>query len=287
MAIELDGQGEADLSEVFAWEEGKFEIVLDPKVPAEFREDEAPTLERPAAPRRREDTRQFLRVVEMALADVVHESERARSPTRTSPPLPPPPKARPRPRTLPPPSRQRDEQTVRLIYLGGDPPEVRDDASTRHVSKGDAELALTEARPERRRAALPEPREMADDEKNDEAGETGDEAAPGELSESDASAGENEAESAELSASESADANDGEGAEGSESETVDAAANPDDEESAEAGGEAHAETSPAGKSASPPVRPAVAVAGAVGWSLGFILIALVILAVLAHLPPVQ
>ncbi|HEY8427036.1 MAG TPA: DUF4388 domain-containing protein, partial [Sandaracinaceae bacterium] len=100
LAIQLDGDGTADLSEVFGWAQGRFRIVLDPAIPARYREEEAPTTPMPAAPRdgasKREDTRQFLRVVELALVDVIEKSEKARSPTRTSPPLPPPPKARPR-----------------------------------------------------------------------------------------------------------------------------------------------------------------------------------------------
>ncbi len=249
LAIELDGRGEADLSEVFGWEQGSFRIELDPGAPARFREEnEAPTIERPAV-RKREDTRQFLRVVEMALADVVQESERARSPTRTSPPLPPPPKARPRPATLPaPPARSIDEHTVRLIYLGGEPPEVHDDARTRHVSKGEAELALTEARPERRRASLPEPRAMADDE-NDV----------------DTTSTETEAESSEAAEDESTAA-----PEASSKPSAPEASKPSEQ-----------------KPAAPQPAPLVAFGGAAAWAVGFVLLALVILAVLAHLPPVQ
>ncbi|HJL16455.1 MAG TPA: DUF4388 domain-containing protein [Sandaracinaceae bacterium LLY-WYZ-13_1] len=162
LAIELDGEDSDDLHEVFGWEQGRFRVAIEPRAPARLRDEQAPLPQTgdawsPAPPKKREDTRQFLRVVQMALADVMHESERARSPTRTSPPLPPPPKARPRPATVPPPKpRRRDEQTVRLIYLTGDAPAAAaPDASTRHV-RGDvtAELALTDARPERR--ATPE-----------------------------------------------------------------------------------------------------------------------------------
>jgi hypothetical protein len=164
LAIELDGRGDADLSEVFAWEQGRFRIELDASAPEQARAaEEAPTTEYVAVPKkRRDDTRQFLRVVEMALVDVLDSSERARSPTRTSPPMPEPPKARARPPALPPPPpprRRTEEHTVRLIYLSGEPPTpTATDTSTRHVAKGRAtEVALTDARPERRAAGVEPP----------------------------------------------------------------------------------------------------------------------------------
>lgn len=170
IAIKLDGDETGDLSEVFAWVQGRFRVVLDPDAADRLRREEhevapAPPLEDDSAAsdggwtgtasrnERGESTRQFLKVVEIALSDVVAKSEGARSPTRTSPPLPPPPKARPRPDSLAPlPERPAREQTVRLIYLSGEPAgNVDNDTSTRHVRTDvRAELALTEARPERR-----------------------------------------------------------------------------------------------------------------------------------------
>lgn len=244
LAIELDGRGEADLSEVFAWEQGRFRIELDIDAPTRFREENAPTTQRPAVtPKRREDTRQFLRVVEMALVDVIDQSERARSPTRTSPPLPPPPKARPRPPAVAPPERRTGEHTVRLIYLGGDPPDRQDDASTRHVRKGEApELALTEAQPERRAASLPEPEPMAKQKTSN----------PG-------------SKEASAEPAREGDASDGAPAV-SASEPV----------------------APADRAAPAPAPPpAASVLGAVAWAFGFVVLGLVILAVLARLPPVQ
>lgn len=147
LAIELDGRDATDLHEVFAWEQGRFEISLDLDVPRKLANEPISVLPpsddwAPAPPQKREDTRQFLRVVQMALVDVLDESEKARSPTRTSPPLPPPPKARPRPQTMPPPpKRGRADQTVRLVYLTAEPsPMKREEptVSTRHVAKGDA-----------------------------------------------------------------------------------------------------------------------------------------------------
>jgi len=141
LAIELDGQDATDLQEVFGWEHGRFKVSIDTKAPDEHRQPEAVEDPGPdgwsvAPATKRENTRQFLRVVEMALVDVLDSSERARSPTRTSPPLPPPPKARPRPPSIPPPKRRREDQTVKLVFLSGERSPVRreeDTESTRHV----------------------------------------------------------------------------------------------------------------------------------------------------------
>lgn len=173
LAIELNGE-DADLSFVFAWERGRFRVRLDAEAAA--RAEEA-NLEPPpplpqeqawSAPEKGESTRQFLRVVEMALADVTHESEKARSPSRTSPPLPPPPKARPRPPSVPaPPRRRRDDQTVRLIFLSGDGAEIGPpDRSTRHIGGSRPEIELPEARPARR--ATPPPPDPRPSERPDE-----------------------------------------------------------------------------------------------------------------------
>ncbi len=143
LAIELDGRDATDLHEVFAWEQGRFRITLDLAAPrratVEASAPGGPTKQEdwtPAPPEKRETTRQFLRVVEMALADVIDRSEKARSPTRTSPPLPPPPRKRPRPQSVPPPrARTRPDQTVRLVYLSAEPSPVKrvETESTRHV----------------------------------------------------------------------------------------------------------------------------------------------------------
>lgn len=157
LGIELDGQDTEDLHEIFAWERGRFAIQFD--ADDEARADLEVEVEEPISAewsrvpkRKREDTRQFLRVVEMALSDVIGESEKARSPTRTSPPLPPPPERRTRPAALTKLNRRERESTVRLVYLTGEAPETSAiDESTRHVRDDvDSELALTDARPERR-----------------------------------------------------------------------------------------------------------------------------------------
>lgn len=161
ITIELDGKDATDLHEVFAWEQGRFWIRLDPEAPKRFELKDESLVDTlvdgwaPAPPQKREDTRKFLRVVEMALVEVLDSSEKARSPTRTSPPLPPPPKARPRPPTIPPPpTRRRDEQTVRLVYLTGKRSPVRRTesvSSTRHVQAGGERAEVgAEAAPERR-----------------------------------------------------------------------------------------------------------------------------------------
>ena len=153
--IEVDGSEMADLQEVFAWEQGRFRIRFDPSVTEKHAavpdEEDFETEEPSSYSQKGESTSQFLTVVEMALKDVMKESEKARSPTRTSPPLPPPPKARPRPKSVPPPpKRKRADHTVRLIYLTGDAADAAPNVSTRHAQKGGAEIAHIEARPERR-----------------------------------------------------------------------------------------------------------------------------------------
>ncbi|MCS6797962.1 MAG: DUF4388 domain-containing protein [Myxococcota bacterium] len=163
VAMRVDGSEERDLHEVFGWEEGSFEIVATPVrppvEPAVETEPEGPADREPTRPRIRradETGRQFLRVVEVALARIHEERERRRSPTRSSPPLPDRPATRP-PRALsvPPPPRERRDNTVRIIYLRPNPSVAAiaaSDDATRHVSSGAglADRDLPEARPERR-----------------------------------------------------------------------------------------------------------------------------------------
>ncbi|MGE0784940.1 MAG: DUF4388 domain-containing protein [Sandaracinaceae bacterium] len=155
-AIELDGNAIDDLKEVFGWEQGRFRIRLDLKVgerlgaiPDEIGDFEIG--EPSSYSQKGENTARFLSVVELALSEVMSHGERARSPTRTSPPLPPPARARPRPESIPPPPlRKRADQTVRLVYLTGDPTAPgAEPASTRHAQRGGAEIPHLEAMPER------------------------------------------------------------------------------------------------------------------------------------------
>jgi len=130
LAIKLDGEEDADLSAIFAWDEGSFAIAVgkDVKalVPMSLRapEPEDSTEREPTMQfvRPRESTGQhFLKVFEVALTDVVETRERVRPRARTSPPMPAAPSIRPPP-TMPkisPPRRPR-EHTVRIAYLAGD-----------------------------------------------------------------------------------------------------------------------------------------------------------------------
>ncbi len=162
LGIRLDGREDADLGEVFAWDQGSFRIgsrsqedvrsrLPPPEVPVvsarppeppEDPTEREPTVRwaRPEPPARREpsdggstsryakvdgdgaagreDTgKQFLRVMEMALADVVSVREKARASVRSQPP----PKARASVR--PPPARpaRAKDSTVRIVWIGGEP----------------------------------------------------------------------------------------------------------------------------------------------------------------------
>ena len=191
---ELSGirlQGPADLQEVFRWEEGHFEIeavtVADafPEVDDEDEVDEldsAKTAEYraitdvPPKPRkkRRDDTAQnFLRVVEMTLAQIAEDREQHRPASRTGPPLPPVPATR---ESVPAPSapavgaptpashrvrrrRFKKTPTIPIVYIDPSGSEVAGRSpkeGLRHVKRGDmtAEVVLTEASPERRSRPL-------------------------------------------------------------------------------------------------------------------------------------
>jgi hypothetical protein len=131
LAIKLDGKEDADLSAIFAWDDGSFDIQTgkDVKslVPVSMRAPSAEdsTEREPTTQfvRPRESTGQhFLKVFEVALTDVVETRERVRPKLRTSPPMQPKPSIRPpaaMPKMSPPPKRPR-EHTVRIAYLAGD-----------------------------------------------------------------------------------------------------------------------------------------------------------------------
>lgn len=259
--IEVDGSEMADLQEVFAWEQGRFRIRFDPSVTekhAEVPDEEGfETDETSSYSEKGESTSQFLTVVEMALTDVLKESEKARSPTRTSPPLPPPPKARPRPKSVPPPPlRQRADQTVRLIYLTGDAADAAPNVSTRHAQRGGAEIAHIEARPERR-APNEETDPMAKKRKKKRPAKKKAAASP-------------KAEAAEAK---------------SEAPTKKAKASPKSEKTPVPKGEKKpAKEEPASKA---PAGPLDGPLGAVVWALAFMVLGIVLLAVLAQLPPLD
>ncbi len=190
LAIRVDGREDGTFDHVFGWDEGHFRIEIDRKAPTlvpEMTLDDEPSVvgheDEPGArepttqfvrPKRPDDTgRHFLRVVEVALTDVVAQSEKARGGgARTSPPRGKMPTARPRPASMPaPPTRPRREPTVRVVYLRPDDPTTAVPASppskTMHVQRGSVadeslpeasaeRLGLADAKAEaRRRAAAP------------------------------------------------------------------------------------------------------------------------------------
>lgn len=154
LGIRLDGREDADLGEVFAWDQGAFRIVArspsdvrsrlppasasastHPSQPPEDPHEREPTVRwaRPrsdggatsrfakvedAAPAREDTGRQFLRVVEMALADVVTAREKARASGRSLHPPPPLPSVRPPTR---PTRASRADATVRIVWVAGEP----------------------------------------------------------------------------------------------------------------------------------------------------------------------
>jgi hypothetical protein len=133
LAIRLDGKEDADLSAVFSWDDGSFDIdvgrdvkALVPKsVPPPVADDSSerePTTHFVKA--RADDTgKNFLKVVEVALTDVVETRERVRPKSHTSPARAPAPSVRPPPAAMPKmtaPTKRRRENTVRIAYLAGD-----------------------------------------------------------------------------------------------------------------------------------------------------------------------
>ncbi len=162
-AIRLDGL--EDLNDVFGWEEGSFSVQTHAAVPDVESMPAPPSVVSKDAPAEPDSTgKQFLRVVEVTLAEIVREREERRPATRTSPPLPAMPLAKKHPTLRPPPTgtprKKRKDQTVRVIYLGGRASAPVDAAakSTVHVKRGDStgEVPLADAVPERR---PPEPEE--------------------------------------------------------------------------------------------------------------------------------
>ncbi len=134
LAIRLDGKEDADLSAVFSWDDGNFDIrvqkevksyvpeAMPPPPSAEDSTEREPTMQF-VRPRHEDTGRHFLKVFEVALTDVVSTRERVRPKARTSPPMAPAPSIRPppaMPKITPPRPERRREQTVRIAYLAGD-----------------------------------------------------------------------------------------------------------------------------------------------------------------------
>ena len=140
----LLGGGAKELHEAFSWDSGRFVIQARNEVPrleepdAEEDEDETtPFRTMRRAPNADATGKHFLEVVEFTLADILKEREERRPATRTSPPQPPAPKIK-KHSSLPPPKKHetREDQTVRVIYLGGR--ESRPLAPTPEASPTDA-----------------------------------------------------------------------------------------------------------------------------------------------------
>jgi hypothetical protein len=168
LAIRVDGREDGDLSHVFEWSDGTFRIEVNAEarslVPVmDGDEDEAaarePTTQFVRA--RRDATGQnFLKVFEVALAEIVDQRDRAKKTKRTSPITnAPPPSIRPRPPSMQaPPMRKRvREPTVRVVYLKPDDPTSAvaasppTDVRTRHAAgRAARDEALPDAQPSRR-----------------------------------------------------------------------------------------------------------------------------------------
>jgi hypothetical protein len=197
LGIRLDGREDADLGEVFAWDQGSFRIrahsesdvrsrlpAPDPQgepAPPDEPEDPAdrePTVrfarpEPDGGPTRRyahakvyegkgrdETGKHFLRMVEMALTDVVSVREKARASVRSAPP----PKTRP---SVRPPAAQpvkpKKDTTVRIVWVGGEPsveqavPEPVRAPSRQPAPEPEREPPVETPRAERSPRALVEP----------------------------------------------------------------------------------------------------------------------------------
>lgn len=138
LGIRVDGRENTELSHIFSWEDGRFEIGVGRDVrslvPGGVPEDPAdrePTTQfvRPGA----NDTgKQFLKVLEVALTDIVDRRERAQHKGKGQTSRAPAPSVRPRPQSIPPPPKKkpRRDATVRLVIMGSD-----DDAVAKVIDK--------------------------------------------------------------------------------------------------------------------------------------------------------
>lgn len=182
--IRLDGLDE--LNEVFGWESGAFriesmaravdfdaeleELAQTPEAAKDTDEDDAfdnaPTL-RPEPPPADSTGKHFLRVVEVTLSEILKEREERRPATRTSPPLPPmaaprkhPTLRPPTPENAPPERKERKDQTVRVVYLGGPhvSAKLAPKSRTRHIAKGRSQEADLPAATRPPPKAAPDPR---------------------------------------------------------------------------------------------------------------------------------
>lgn len=128
LGIRVDGQENADLSHVFSWEDGRFEIgvgrdvrSLVPGGVPEDPSDREPTTQF-VRPNANDTGRHFLKVLEVALTDIVDRRERAQHKGRGQTSVAPKPSVRPRPPSVAPPRERkaRRDATVRVVILGND-----------------------------------------------------------------------------------------------------------------------------------------------------------------------
>lgn len=132
LAIRVDGRESADLSHVFSWEDGRFEIrvgrdvrSLVPEMHASSPAEEDPADREPTTqfvrPRAEDTGKHFLKVVEVALTDIVEHRAKAPHKGKGQTVAPPARTARPRPPTFkaPAPKKPR-EPTVRIVFVTAD-----------------------------------------------------------------------------------------------------------------------------------------------------------------------
>lgn len=133
LAIRVDGEEDADVSHAFGWNEGSFRIEVNDAarglVPnANEPEDSEPPLAREPTMQfvkpRREDTGQFIKVVEVALATIVESRERARPSSKPGTARSSTKSVRPKqqPAVVASRSKKEREPTVRVVYLKPDDP---------------------------------------------------------------------------------------------------------------------------------------------------------------------
>lgn len=133
-SIVYNGRVDADVGEVFGWDDGTFVVEAWPEPPilrgpSAIPEDpfeSQPTI--PRLPRIDETGRFFVKIVEVALSRIVEDRESRRPPVRTSPPRPPLPSPR-KHDSLPPPAvrpiaKPRRDPTVKIVYVAPDAPAV-------------------------------------------------------------------------------------------------------------------------------------------------------------------
>lgn len=251
LAIRVDGQDSADLSHVFSWEDGRFEIKvgrdvrsLVPEVQAAAEED--PTDREPTMqfvrPRAEDTGKHFLKVFEVALTDIVEHRAKSTHKGKGQTAPPPVPTARPRPAAVQPPKKKVREPTVRIVYV---------------TSDDDAAAAVIDQTTGRQKTPAPRPEEpkMAKKQKKPAASAKAQPAEPTAAAEQAAAPEADEAVETEVAETKPAKT-------------------------------ARAETQPEAGPTAPPSSAGREALISAGWALAVIAAGLGILALLARLPPV-